>query len=60
MRKLVGLVAKLPSFFDARDVLLALGLVLSAGGLYLVWTPLAFIFPGFVLTYLAVFTNGAE
>lgn len=39
---------------DARDLVLAAGLGLLAAGLYQVLEPLAFIVPGAVLTYVAV------
>jgi hypothetical protein len=40
---------------DARDLVLAFGLVLLSVGLYQFFAPLAFIVPGAVLTYVAVF-----
>lgn len=39
---------------DARDLVLALGLGLLSAGLYQVFVPAAFIVPGAVLTYVAV------
>lgn len=39
---------------DARDLVLAVGLGLLAAGLYQVYPPAAFIMPGAVLTYVAV------
>jgi hypothetical protein len=42
---------------DARDGVLAAGLVLLSAGLYQVWIPGAFIAPGVVLTYVAVFSG---
>lgn len=39
---------------DARDLLLGFGLILLAVGLYQVFVPAAFIAPGAVLTYVAV------
>lgn len=41
---------------DARDGVLAVGLALLSAGLYQVWVPAAFIAPGAVLTYVAVFS----
>ena len=38
-----------------RDILLAVGLGLSAYGLSLVWLPSSYLFPGLVLTYVAIF-----
>ena len=39
---------------DARDLVLAIGLGLLAIGLYQVFQPAAYIVPGAVLTYVAV------
>lgn len=39
---------------DARDMVLVLGLGLLAAGLYQLSPPAAFIVPGMVLTYVAV------
>jgi hypothetical protein len=41
--------------FDARDLVLAAGLALLSIGLALVWMPAAFIAPGAILTYVAIF-----
>jgi len=39
---------------DAYDVMGAIGLILLAAGLYLIWPPLALAVPGAVLLTLAV------
>jgi hypothetical protein len=39
---------------DARDLVLVVGLGLLSAGLYQLFVPLAFIVPGTVLTYVAV------
>lgn len=45
---------------DARDGVLGVGLCLLSFGLYQVWVPAAFIAPGAVLTYVAVFKDTGE
>ncbi|MEO3386020.1 hypothetical protein [Mesorhizobium sp. CAU 1741] len=40
---------------DARDLVLATGLVLAGYGLFEVYPPAAFIGPGCVLIYVAIF-----
>lgn len=60
MKKILGLAASLPGFFDMRDVFLFAGLLLLSAGLWSVYAPLSFIVPGAMLTYLAVFTNSSE
>lgn len=53
-----SLISRAASFvyaqIDARDIVLAMGLMLLAVGLYRVYAPAAFIVPGMVLTYVAV------
>lgn len=39
---------------EVRDVVLGIGLVLVASGLWMVWAPAALIVPGAVLTFVAV------
>ena len=41
---------------NARDVFFFTGLLLIAGGMYLVWMPGALIVPGLILTAYAVFS----
>ena len=51
MRRFVKLVA---ANVDARDIVLIVGLGLLAVGLYQVFPPAAYIVPGAILTYVAV------
>tara|TARA_R110002074_G_scaffold21173_5_gene66088 strand:+ start:8308 stop:8529 length:222 start_codon:yes stop_codon:yes gene_type:complete len=51
--------AKFASRFDARDMFLFAGLGLVSYGLTLVWLPAAFIVPGLILLYVAVFKADA-
>lgn len=44
--------------FDVRDCTLMVGLCLLGGGLWLVWEPLAFIVPGLIIVYAALFGPG--
>lgn len=44
--------------FDLRDAALAVGLCLLSAGIAQVWMPGAFIVPGAVITWVAIF--GAE
>ena len=41
---------------NARDVFFFTGLLLIAGGMYLVWLPGALIVPGLILTAYSVFS----
>lgn len=43
--------------FDARDTMLATGLILLAAGLFLVWPPLALIVPGAIISAVAIFAD---
>lgn len=45
--------------FDTRDMFLLIGLGLLAYGLTLVWLPGAFIVPGAILLYIALFQAAA-
>lgn len=42
-------------FFDGRDLVLVAGLGLLTYGCFLVYVPAAFIVPGGILTYVAIF-----
>ncbi|MCP1832820.1 hypothetical protein [Bradyrhizobium sp. USDA 4545] len=56
MRNRVRVVAAwVTSTFDARDAVLAFGLVLLAAGLWFVWPPASLIVPGAVLSAVAIF-----
>ena len=54
----------LASTFDARDVILGVGLCMMSAGLFFVWSPAALIVPGTILTFVAirggVASGGAE
>jgi len=41
---------------NARDVFFFTGLLLIAGGMYLVWMPRSLIVPGLILTAYSVFS----
>lgn len=48
------------SQFDTRDVTGIIGLALLGYGLSLVWLPLAFVVPGAVIVYVAIFGVKAD
>ncbi len=50
-------VGRLLGEVELREVLLLVGLSLLSFGLSMVWLPSAFIVPGVVLTYMAVFVG---
>ncbi|EJN11837.1 hypothetical protein PMI42_04852 [Bradyrhizobium sp. YR681] len=54
---LVSIGSWLARTFDVRDVMLTIGLLLLAGGFYLVWPPAALIVPGAIVTAVAVFAS---
>lgn len=53
--KLNATAANVAAWFDARDIMLVIGLGLLAIGLWQVYPPAALIAPGIILTGVAIF-----
>lgn len=56
-RTLVSIGSWLARTFDVRDAMLAIGLMLLAAGLFLVWPPAALIVPGAIISAVAIFAS---
>lgn len=59
MQRVGSAAGRIIAAVDVRDAVLALGLLLVGGGLWMVWPPAALFVPGAVLVYVAIWGAGS-